>query len=207
MSSVSLEQARRRCESADYRPDLHLADAEHLPFPNNTFDIVYSYGVMHHGPDARQCLKEARLVLKPGGKARLLLYHHPTLIGLMLWFRYGAFRGKSLRQAVYEHLESPGTQSFTQDEVRSLMQSFDDVEMRLVFSPGDQLLNRPSVRFQSPVYRVIWGLFPRAVVRRLCGKLGLFLLTSAQKPIAWKRPIQSYANPQPDNFFRDGRAS
>jgi ubiquinone/menaquinone biosynthesis C-methylase UbiE len=80
LSSVSLEQARRRCESAGYRPDSHLADAEHLPFPDNTFDIVYSYGVIHHGPDTRQCRLEAWRVLKPGGKARVMrvmLYHSP----------------------------------------------------------------------------------------------------------------------------------
>ena len=36
---------------AGYTPDLRVSDAEHLPFADNTFDIVYSYGVMHHSPD------------------------------------------------------------------------------------------------------------------------------------------------------------
>jgi hypothetical protein len=111
-----------------------------------------------------------------------MLYHHPSLTGLMLWLRYGVFRGKSLRQSVYDHLESPGTKSFTEDEVLSMMSQFDRVETRLVFSPGDLLLNRPSDRFQSRAYRLVWNLFPRAIARKLCRKLGLFLLVSAQKP-------------------------
>jgi ubiquinone/menaquinone biosynthesis C-methylase UbiE len=182
LSASSLERARHRCLGAGYSPDLRLADAEHLHFPDDTFDVVYSYGVMHHSPDTAQCLREAWRVLKPGGQARVMLYHHPSLTGVMLWLRYGVLRGKSLRQAVYDHLESPGTKTFTQDEVRSMMAGFENVAMRQVFSPGDLLLNRPSQRFQSPAYRLVWKLFPRPVVRKFCRDLGLFLLVSAQKP-------------------------
>ena len=68
---------------------------------------MYSYGVMHHSPDTERCIREALRVLKPGGEARIMVYHHASLTGLMLWLRYGALRGKSIRQTVYEHLESP----------------------------------------------------------------------------------------------------
>jgi len=183
LSSASLEQARRRCELAGYQPDLRLADAEQLPFPTDTFDLVYSYGVMHHSADTLKCLQEACRVLKPGGQARIMLYHHPSLTGLMLWLRYGVLRGKPLRQAVHDHLESPGTKSFTKDEVRSMMSGFESVEISQVFSPGDLLLNRPSHRFQTPSYRLVWTLFPRAIARKSCRRLGLFLLVSARKPV------------------------
>jgi hypothetical protein len=100
----------------------------------------------------------------------------------MLWLRYGWLRGKSLRQTVYDHLESPGTKTFTRAEVESMMAGFEDVAIRQVFSPGDLLLNRASARFRSPLYRMVWKLYPRAVARRLGRKLGLFLLISARKP-------------------------
>ena len=182
LSSASLELARRRCELAGYKPDLLLADAEHLPFPDQSFDVVYSYGVMHHSPDTSKCLQETWRVLRPGGQARVMLYHHPSLTGLMLWLRYGIFRGKSLRQAVYHHLESPGTKSFTKNEVRCMLAEFEGVKMHQVFSPGDLLMNRPSQRFRSPVYRLTWALFPRSILKMFCRSLGLFLLVSAQKP-------------------------
>jgi ubiquinone/menaquinone biosynthesis C-methylase UbiE len=182
MSSASLEKARNRCASAGYDSDLRVADAEHLPFADNTFDVVYSYGVMHHSPDTPQCIREALRVLKPGGAARIMLYHHPSLTGLMLWLRYGASRGKSLRETVYERLESPGTKSYTKAEVSSLMSGYDDVAMRQVFSPGDLLLHRPSSRFQSLPYRLAWKLYPRTLARKLGRNWGLFLLISAKKP-------------------------
>jgi len=180
-SPASIERARRRCELAGYQPDLRVADAEQLPFPDNSFDVVYSYGVMHHSPDTARCVREARRVLKPEGRARIMIYHHPSITGAMLWLRYGLLRGKSLRQSVFEHLESPGTKSYTQTEALGMLDGFKDVEMRVVFSPGDLLLHQPSPRFQSRFYRLIWRLFPRTLVRRLGRKWGLFLLITATK--------------------------
>jgi len=181
LSPMSLEQAKRRCENAGFTPDLRVADAENLPFPNDTFDIVYSYGVMHHSPDTGSCIQEARRVLKAGGKARVMVYHHPSITGAMLWLRYGWLRGQSLRQCVFDYLESPGTKSYTEDEALALFRGFNKVEMKLAFSPGDLLLHEPSSRFQGGFYRLVWKMFPRSLVRRFCQKWGLFLLIEAEK--------------------------
>jgi SAM-dependent methyltransferase len=181
LSAASIERAQRRCELAGYKPDLRVADAESLPFPDNSFDVVYSYGVMHHSPDTAQCVREARRVLTPGGQARIMVYHHPSFTGVMLWLRYGLLCGKSLRQSVFEHLESPGTKTYTQGEVLALMSGFRGVQMRVVFSPGDLLLHHPSQRFQSGFYRLVWKLYPRWLARMVGRRWGLFLLITGTK--------------------------
>lgn len=182
LSAVSLDRARSRCKLAGYDPDLQVADAEHLPFPSGTFDLAYSYGVMHHSPDTHLCIQEARRVLKPGGKIKIMLYHHPSLTGMMLWLRYGMFKGKSIRRTVYDHLESPGTKTFTKSEVGTMLAGFEDISIRQVFSPGDLLLIRPSARFQSLIYRIAWKLYPRKLVKKYGTRWGLFLLISGRKP-------------------------
>jgi SAM-dependent methyltransferase len=184
LSAISLERAKGRCEMAGYAPDLRVSDAEHLPFPDDTFDIVYSYGVMHHSPDTPQCIGEAWRVLKPGGALRIMIYHHRSLTGLMLWLRYGFLRGKSLRQSVHDHLESPGTKSYTRDEALAMLPGFEQIELRQEFAPGDLLLNEPSARFRGFAYRMIWRLYPRFLVRRLGKRWGLFLLITANKTAA-----------------------
>ena len=173
-----------------------MADAEHLPFADQTFDVVYSYGVLHHSPDTAKCLREAWRVLKSGGEARIMLYHHRSITGFLLWLRYGVWRGQSIRQCVYERLESPGTKTFTVAEVRSVFAGFSnpqfadlqlkdlqhkDLRFEQVFSPGDLLLHRPSARFQSPPYRLVWKRFPRNLVRKFGKRWGLFLLITARK--------------------------
>ena len=182
LSLASIENARLRCEAAGFNPDLRPADAEHLPFSDGSFDIVYSYGVMHHSPDPQQCVREALRVLKPGGQARIMIYHHRSLTGAMLWLRYGIIHRKSLRQCVFDHLESPGTKSYTLEQARKLMSGFGEVTMRVAFSPGDLLLHDPSTKFQSSFYRLIWRVFPRFLLRRVGRRWGLFLLITATKP-------------------------
>jgi len=182
LSAQSIERARFRCQQSGLVPDLRVADAEDLPFNQCTFDILYSYGVMHHSPDTQHCLNEAWRVLKPGGEVRIMLYHHRSLTGLMLWLQFGIWRRQSLRRCVYERLESPGTKTFTKDEVRDLMQNFEHVQIEQVFSPGDLLLHEPSKRFRAPIHRLAWMLFPRRLVRAFGKRLGLFLLINAKKP-------------------------
>ena len=181
LSRASIDQARRRCELAGFVPDLRLGDAEHLAFGDDSFDFVYSYGVMHHSPNTEQCLREAWRVLKPGGQLKVMLYHHPSWTGLMLWLRYGILRGKTLRETVYEFLESPGTKSFTKDEAHGMLVGFDEVHMSQVFSPGDLLLHQPSLRFQGPAFRLARLLYPRKLVRAFGKRYGLFLLLTARK--------------------------
>jgi ubiquinone/menaquinone biosynthesis C-methylase UbiE len=49
-------------------------DSENLPFADNTFDIVYSNGVLHHTISTKKAVEEVYRVLKPGGKTVLMLY-------------------------------------------------------------------------------------------------------------------------------------
>lgn len=54
-------------------------DAESLPFASETFDLVYSHGVLHHTPDTERAIGEVFRVLKRGGKAIIMLYARESL--------------------------------------------------------------------------------------------------------------------------------
>jgi len=178
-----IERAKRRCEMAGLTPDLRVSDAEHLLFPDDTFDVVYSYGVMHHSPDTPQCIREAWRVLKPGGALRIMIYHHASLTGFMLWLRYGFLRGKSLRQSVRDHLESQAP-SPTREKKRarccrasSKLSCGKPSARRSAFERTFGTLSRVGV----PLCLAIVSAF---LVRRLGARWGLFLLISARKPAA-----------------------
>lgn len=58
----------------------YQGDGENLPFRDNSFDIVYSNGVLHHSEDTDCCIDEVYRVLKPGGKAVIMLYSRHSVI-------------------------------------------------------------------------------------------------------------------------------
>lgn len=51
------------------------ADAENLPFPDEHFDFVWSWGVIHHSSNTDIIVKEIHRVLKPGGSAKIMIYN------------------------------------------------------------------------------------------------------------------------------------
>src|SRR5690606_19372236 len=74
IESVSI--ARSRLESEGFTASYVSGDSENLPFADNQFDVVYSYGVIHHSPDTARSVSEIFRVLKPGGQAVVMLYNY-----------------------------------------------------------------------------------------------------------------------------------
>src|SRR4029079_5522541 len=54
-------------------------DAESLPFDSNTFDLVYSNGGIDHTPNTARAVSEIMRVLKPGGRAIVMVYAENSL--------------------------------------------------------------------------------------------------------------------------------
>jgi ubiquinone/menaquinone biosynthesis C-methylase UbiE len=75
LTEAAVNLARRHFELFNLPGNFRVADAEQLEFPDNTFDIVYSHGVLHHTPDTAAAVREVHRVLRPGGRAVVMLYH------------------------------------------------------------------------------------------------------------------------------------
>lgn len=78
LNPTSIEQTKKRFELHDLQADIRLEDANHLPFEDNSFDYVYSWGVLHHSPNLELSIKELFRVLKPGGGFGIMLYNRKS---------------------------------------------------------------------------------------------------------------------------------
>jgi SAM-dependent methyltransferase len=179
-----VELTRERLALEGLTAKVQQADAEALPFPDGTFDLVYSYGVLHHSANPEKAVHEVHRVLKPGGRARVMIYHHPSLTGFMLWGLHCAAKlrpWKSPRWAVSEYLESPGTHVYSVPEARALFSPFEALDIRTQLGTGDLLLMSPSAKYRSVLHQAIWRLYPRGLVERFGRGLGLVLMVNALK--------------------------
>jgi ubiquinone/menaquinone biosynthesis C-methylase UbiE len=133
----SVEIARRRFAVYGCEGNFAIGDAENLAFPDESFDLVYSFGVLHHAPDTERAINEAHRVLRRGGRAVVMLYHRASLYywGALI-ARRGVIKGELLRHTPaeimsrhVEHTETGGrplVKAYTRREARHLFRSFSD---------------------------------------------------------------------------------
>lgn len=77
-SSTALGLARERFEMEDVAGRFVGDSVTELPFADASFDLVYSMGVIHHVPDTEAAVSEFHRVLRPGGRAIVMLYHRDS---------------------------------------------------------------------------------------------------------------------------------
>jgi len=103
LAEKSISVTKRRLKLKGLEGEVLRADAENLPFKDETFDYVWSWGVIHHSPDTKACAKEISRVLKTGGRMDIMLYHRNSLYNwLNVIFRYGILRGKLAKMSIQE---------------------------------------------------------------------------------------------------------
>jgi SAM-dependent methyltransferase len=93
LTQAAIDLARKRFELSGLEGKFRVADAENLAFADDSFDRVYSHGVLHHTPDTPRAVAEIHRVLRPGGQAVVMLYHRGSYnyrIGIRVLRRAGA---------------------------------------------------------------------------------------------------------------------
>lgn len=175
----SIEIARSRFAVYGCAGEFAIGDAENLAFPDESFDLVYSFGVLHHSPDTKRAINEARRVLKRGGRAIVMLYHRASLYywGALIAKR-GILKGELLRNTpaelmsrYVEHTETEGrplVKAYTRREVRHLFRQFSDSQISV------NQLTRSEL---SPVERAI----PENVFQWLARNFGWNLIITATR--------------------------
>lgn len=129
--------------------ELRRADSESLPFPDASFDKVYSWGVLHHTPRTDVAIREAIRVLRPGGTFCIMLYHRHSWVVYGHWVKFALLRGRpwhGLRHVVRHHVESIGTKAYSRRELRDLFEGVDGLTIDMVGTVYDERFGKGLAR-------------------------------------------------------------
>jgi len=135
-SPLAVRSAKLLLREANLDGRMLLTDARYLPFKDSYFDVVYSFGVIHHIPNVLEVLREVRRVLRPGGLFMGMVYNRDSLLyAYSIIYLHGIKEGL-LAQGVSEvEIASNFSERFTgnlytkvyaKDEITDLLQRFFD---------------------------------------------------------------------------------
>lgn len=186
LTERAIDHTRARFRAFGLTSHLLVGNAEDLPFPDASFDFVYSWGVIHHSPDTPKAAREILRVLRPGGIARVMIYHRYAPVGLMLWTRYALLRGRpwtGLDEIYAKYLESPGTKAYDVGQARRLFAGASEVIIKVVPGLGDLLQGEVGQRHRGILLSTAKALWPRWLIRLLSRyfSFGMGLLIEVRK--------------------------
>jgi ubiquinone/menaquinone biosynthesis C-methylase UbiE len=185
LNPTSITQTRQRFASFGLEGEIREADAESLPFSDETFDYAYSWGVLHHTPGIRTALQELHRVLKPGAEIGVMLYHRHSFLYLsqVLWqegyvnleslfldpLELGSRYGDGAREE-----GNPHTWPVTKREVRrDLMPQFADLRIAVLGTDVPHTLNT--------WWPGLGNRLPEGVIKALARRWGWSLWITARK--------------------------
>jgi len=157
LAASAIDLARANFEQQGLEGRFEVADGEHLPFPDNSFDLVYAHGVVQYTADPRRLVEECRRVLEPGGEAVFQVYNRVSWLNAL----------SRLMHVGLEHDDAPVLLKFSVGEFRRLLAGFREVKIVPERFPVKSRLHGG---WKGAVYNALFvGTFnalPRALVRR-----------------------------------------
>jgi len=138
LTDAAIETTRKHLAINGFSSNLQRIDAEQLPFSEATFDVVYSWGVIHHSDQPEAILKEIHRVLKPGGTFLGMMYGRRSLLALRLWAKHALLKGRpfrSFKDVIWHHMESLGTKAYTVSEMKTMFKAFSTTSFQKIVTP------------------------------------------------------------------------
>lgn len=147
-TAVNLTRGRLHVEGLP--GEVTTYDGVRLPFEDGGFDVVYSWGVLHHAPRFDDLFAEIARVLTPGGQFVFMLYSRASLLYhysiLLRAHQRGELASSTREQLLSRYSEfregCPFTRAFTVEEIRERLWYFDSVQAEYEYCVYDEDENR-----------------------------------------------------------------
>ena len=130
LSPTSVNIARQRADvyGLNDRIQFVVGDAEELTelTPLDKYDLIYSFGVIHHSPHPERVVAQMRELIGPDGEVRLMVYHRLSWKVLWILLTYGKGRFWRLSELIARHSEAqtgcPITYAYTRGSARAMLE-------------------------------------------------------------------------------------
>ena len=186
ITNKAIEYTKKRLELFNLQGELSIADAEKLPFKENQFNFIWSWGVIHHSSDTDKILKEIRRILKPNGEAFFMVYYsgwwNYYFTGIILHgiFRLKFLKYKTLSSIMQSETDGALARYYT---IRNWKKKFIDIgfSFKKIMISGNETdyLPIPGGKIKNFINNIIPTFLKIFLLSKL--KMGSFLITHVKK--------------------------
>jgi 2-polyprenyl-3-methyl-5-hydroxy-6-metoxy-1,4-benzoquinol methylase len=183
LSEQSVNLARQRLEVYGLNADVLVADVEQLDstLPVQPYDLIYSFGVLHHTPQPEKAIEQLRKYMGPESELRIMLYNRWSWKAVTTFLRHGKGRFWRFDEAVAMQSEAqtgcPVTYTYSKSGVKRLLSGFDVVDVWV-----DHIFPYRISDYVEYRYRRVWyfALLPPPAFRWLERRIGWHLCVRAK---------------------------
>ena len=159
-------------------------DAEVLPFADDTFDFVWSWGVIHHSSRTGRIVRQIARVLKPQAECRLMVYNREGGEARIIFMRDYLLKFKWMKQSfdevLHQGIDGFSARFYVMDQFEDLFRTFfKNASSRLVGQETDGVPLPRSLR------RLLMPFVPESYLRNAQSKRGSYIFLTATEP-EWK---------------------
>lgn len=189
LTEAAAAMTENRLKMAGIEGTVLRMDAEKMTFADQSFDYIWSWGVIHHSADTKAIVSEMHRVLKPGGSAQIMVYHRG-------WWNYYITAG--FIQRIKNILSGQGHKN--KDSLHSIAQSATDgaiaryynkkdlielcdgklrVENVVILGQKPDIFPLPAGRYKVFLLRLIPNSLARLMLRKF--RMGTFIIATLVK--------------------------
>lgn len=174
ITDQAVDLTRMRLEVFGLSGSVQQMDAERMTFDDDSFDFIWSWGVIHHSANTENVLREIKRVLRPGGQAVVMVYHRSFWwYYVVCGFFHGVLRGqlirtRSLHKTVQASIDGAIARFYTRREWRELAAAEElPAESIIIYGDKVEMVPLPAGKLKRLVLRLIPDTAARLFLHRL----------------------------------------
>lgn len=185
LTEAACASTRKRFELFGLGGKILRMDAEAMSFPDNSFDYIWSWGVIHHSANTQNVLKEMHRVLRPGGHATVMVYYRSFIqYYLINGIARGVLRGQFWKTGDIHQINQAATDGalarfFAIGDFSTLLRNLFVIEKAWITGQKPDAIPLPNGRLKTYLLNHIPDAVTRFLTDRL--RLGLFLIVRISK--------------------------
>ena len=181
LSDTSIEATRRRLELKGLSANVLQMDAEALQFDAQTFDFVWSWGVIHHSSRTARVVREIARVMKPDAECRIMVYNREGMPAkIALWKDHllrGAFVKRTFEETLYQTTDGFSARYYVREQFEDLFRAFfENVSSEVCGQDAD------AVPLPRRLRALALQVLPESLLKAAQARAGAFIFLTASRP-------------------------